>query len=128
MATYKGDGGLMKVGSTTVGEVLSWSVDQQSDVIEDTAMGDTAKTFVAGLTSWTGSCEAILSDSDTGQLLLDNGSTQTALDFYFDSTTSAYKGAAIVTGISSSASIGDMIKVSLSFQGNGALDTDPWSP
>mgnify|MGYP000456259782 CR=1 FL=1 len=34
MATYKGDGGLMKVGSTTVGEVLSWSVDQQSDVIE----------------------------------------------------------------------------------------------
>jgi hypothetical protein len=127
MATYKGDGGLMKVGSTTVGEVLSWSVDQQSDVIEDTAMGDTAKTFVAGLTSWTGSCEAILSDSDTGQLLLDNGSTQTALDFYFDSTTSAYKGNAIVTGISSSASIGDMIKVSLSFQGTGAITTDPWS-
>jgi hypothetical protein len=127
MATYKGDGGLMKVGTTTVGEVLSWSVDQQSDVIEDTAMGDTAKTFVAGLTSWTGSCEAILSDADTGQLLLDNGSTQTALDFFFDSTTSAYKGNAIVTGISSSASIGDMIKVSLSFQGTGAITTDPWS-
>jgi len=127
MATYKGDGGLMKVGTTTVGEVLSWSVDQQSDVIEDTAMGATAKTFVAGLTSWTGTCEAILSDSDTGQLLLDNGSTQTALDFFFDSTTSAYKGNAIVTGISSSASIGDMIKVSLSFQGTGAITTDPWS-
>ncbi len=127
MATYKGDGGLLKVGTTTVGEVLGWSVEQQTDVIEDTAMGDTAKTFVAGLTSWTGSCEAILSDSDAGQLLLDNGSSQTDLDFYFDSTTSAYKGNAIVTNISSSASIGDMMKVSITFQGTGALTTDPWS-
>jgi hypothetical protein len=129
MATYKGDGGVIKIGSTpvTIGEILSWTVEQQSDVIEDTAMGDTAKTFVAGLTSWTGSCEAILSDSDTGQVLLDNGSTQTALDFFFDSTTSAYKGNAIVTSISSSASVGDMIKVSISFQGTGALTSDPWS-
>ncbi len=129
MATYKGDGGLIKTGATpvTIGEILSWTVEQQTDVIEDTAMGDSSKTFVAGLASWTGSCEANLSGSDTGQVLLDNGSSQTGLDFFFDSSTSAYKGNAIVTSISASSSIGDMVKVSISFQGTGALTSDPWS-
>jgi hypothetical protein len=127
MATYKGDSGIMKVGVTTIGEITTWSVEQTTDVIEDTAMGDTSKTFVAGLVSWTGSCEAILSDSDTGQALLDNGSSLTAVDFFFDSTTSAYKGNAIVTALSSSATMGEMIKVSVTFQGTGALTSDPWS-
>jgi len=127
MATYKGDSGIMKVGVTTIGEITTWSVEQTTDVIEDTAMGDTSKTFVAGLVSWTGSCEAILSDSDAGQALLDNGSSLTAVDFFFDSTTSAYKGNAIVTALSSSATMGEMIKVSVTFQGTGALTSDPWS-
>lgn len=127
MATYKGDSGIMKVGTTTIGEITTWSVEQTTDVIEDTSMGDTAKTFVAGLVSWTGSCEAILSDSDAGQALLDNGSSLTAVDFFFDSTTSAYKGNAIVTALSSSATMGEMIKVSITFQGTGALTSDPWS-
>ena len=127
MATYKGDSGIMKVGTTTIGEITTWSVEQTTDVIEDTSMGDTSKTFVAGLVSWTGSCEAILSDSDAGQALLDNGSSLTAVDFFFDSTTSAYKGNAIVTALSSSATMGEMIKVSVTFQGTGALTSDPWS-
>ncbi len=127
MATYKGDNGIIKVGTTTVGEIMGWTVEQQTDVIEDTVVGDTAKTFIAGLVSWSGTCEAILSSSDTGQLLLDNGSSQTALDFYFDATTSAYKGNAIVNSISSTSTIGEMTKVSISFQGTGALTSDPWS-
>jgi hypothetical protein len=127
MATYKGDSGIMKVGVTTIGEITTWSVEQTTDVIEDTSMGDTSKTFVAGLVSWTGSCEAILSDSDAGQALLDNGNSLTAVDFFFDSTTSAYKGNAIVTALSSSATMGEMIKVSVTFQGTGALTSDPWS-
>jgi hypothetical protein len=117
----------MKVGVTTIGEITTWSVEQTTDVIEDTSMGDTSKTFVAGLVSWTGSCEAILSDSDAGQALLDNGNSLTAVDFFFDSTTSAYKGNAIVTALSSSATMGEMIKVSVTFQGTGALTSDPWS-
>jgi|SaaInlV_120m_DNA_4_1040238.scaffolds.fasta_scaffold01557_10 hypothetical protein len=129
MATYTGDGGIIKTGSTpvTIGEILGWTVEQSTDTIEDTVVGDTAKTFVAGLTGWTGTCEAILSDSDAGQALMDNGSTQTALDFYFDASTSGYKGNALVTGISTTSAMGDMIKVSLTFQGTGALTSDPWS-
>lgn len=130
MATYKGDGGIIKTGSespTTIGEVQGWSVEQTVDTIEDTAVGDTAKTFVAGLSSWTGSCDVILSDSDAGQLLLDAGSAQTSLDFFFDASTSAYKGNAIVTSVSATSAIGDMIKASISFQGTGALTSDPWS-
>ena len=129
MATYKGDGGIIKTGTTpvTIGEIQGWSVEQTVDTIEDTVVGDTAKTFVAGLSSWTGSCDAIISDSDVGQILLDAGSTQTALDFFFDGTTSAYKGNAIVTSVSTTSTIGDMTKVSISFQGTGALTTDPWS-
>ena len=129
MATYIGDGGIVKTGGTptTIGEIQGWSVEQSIDTIEDTVAGDTAKTFKAGLSSWSGSCDVILSDTDAGQALLDNGSTQTGLDFFFDSATSAYKGNAIVTGVSATSAQGSMITASITFQGTGALTSDPWS-
>ena len=51
MATTAGKEGIVKVGANTVAEVRSWTINTNADVIEDTAMGDTARTYISGLTS-----------------------------------------------------------------------------
>ena len=49
MANHKGSEGVVKVGSDTVAEVRDWSLEETADVIEDTSMGDSARTKQAGL-------------------------------------------------------------------------------
>ena len=44
MATHKGSEGIVKVGTNTVAEVRSYAIDESADVLEDTSMGDSAKT------------------------------------------------------------------------------------
>ena len=51
MATHAGKSGLVKNGSNTIAEVRTWTINTNADVIEDTAMGDTARTYLSGLTS-----------------------------------------------------------------------------
>ena len=45
MATHKGSEGVVKVGSNTVAEVRDWSITITSDPVEDTTMGDSARTY-----------------------------------------------------------------------------------
>ena len=37
MATHVGTSGLVKVGGTTVGEVIGFSIDETQDTVEDTS-------------------------------------------------------------------------------------------
>ena len=46
MATKSGKDGLVKVSSNTVAEVRNWTLDLSADTIEDTVMGDTARTYL----------------------------------------------------------------------------------
>ena len=62
MAIHKGSEGLVKVGSNTVAEVKSYSIDETADTIESTSMGDSAKTFESSLTSFSGSVECHFDD------------------------------------------------------------------
>ena len=43
MTVHKGSEGLIKVGSATVAEVRSYSLEESADVVEKTAMGDSAR-------------------------------------------------------------------------------------
>lgn len=72
MATITGSSGIVKVCTTggsvaNVGEVRSYSLSGSADTIEDTAMGDTARTYKAGLKSHTLSLECYFDSSDTAQ-------------------------------------------------------------
>lgn len=133
MAIIKGDNGVIQTGGTAwdtlsevVAEVKSWSVEQTGETIEDTVMGDTAKTFVPGMTSWTASAEVLLDPADLGQQSLDVG-VEVILRLGTSATAESYAGSAIVTGVSTSVAIGDMVGASVSFQGTGALTADPWA-
>ena len=123
MANHSGSEGLVKIGASTVGELRSYSISETAGTIEDTTLTDAAKTYKAGQTTWSGSCDAFWDESDAGQTAITAGASVT-LNFYpeGDTTGDTYaSGSALVTEISTSSSIDGMVEVSFSFQGSGAI-------
>ena len=125
MATHKGSEGIVKVGSSNVvAEIRSYSIEESADTLEDTSMGDSARTYKPSLTSFSGSLDVFWDETDSsGQGALSIGAEVT-LNFYPEGDTAGdtyYTGSAIVTGVSRTASYDGLVEASISVQGNGAL-------
>jgi predicted secreted protein len=124
MATHKGSEGTVKVGSNAIAEIRSYNIDETADTLEDTSMGDSARTYKPSLTSFSGSIDVFWDETDTsGQGALDIGSEVT-LNFYPEGDTAGdtyYSGSAIVTGVSRGAAFDGLVEASISVQGTGAL-------
>lgn len=124
MANHKGSEGVIKVGANTVAEVRSYSLEETGDTVEDSVIGDTARTYKSTMTSWTASVDIYWDETDsTGQGALTIGSEVT-INLYPEGDTSGdtyYSGSAIVTGSSISGSFDGMVEGSISLQGTGAL-------
>jgi len=127
MATHKGSEGVVKVGSNTVAEVRDWSLTITSETVEDTTMGDSARSYKPSLTSASGSISVYWDETDTtGQGAMTAGSEVT-LNLYpegADSTDTYYTLSAIITEEGVSASFDGMIEATFSFQANGAVTKD----
>lgn len=126
MATHKGSEGLVKVGSATVAEVKSYSLEESADTLETTKMGDAARTYLPSLTSFSGSVDCFWDETDSnGQVALAVGASVT-LVFYPEGAASGdtyYSGTALVTGKTITGSFDGMVEASISVQGTGALST-----
>lgn len=126
MATHKGSEGVVKIGSNTIAEVRDWSITISSDTVEDTTMGDSARTYKPSLTSATGSISAYWDETDaTGQGAMTAGSEVT-LNLYpegDDSGDTYYTASVIITEEGASASFDGMVEASYSFSANGAVTT-----
>jgi len=123
MATHNGSEGLVHVGTDAVGELRSWQFTENANMIDTTVLSDTAQTFSAGSTSWSGSAECFLDETDTAQTALTIGASAT-LKFYFEGATSGdkyYTGTGLVESVDRSAAQDDIVSVSFSFRGTGAL-------
>ena len=48
MATHTGSSGLVKVGTNTIAEVRSFTLETTAELLEDTTLTDTSKTFQVG--------------------------------------------------------------------------------
>lgn len=124
MAVHKGSEGLVKIGANTVAEVKSYSIEESGDTVETTSLGDTARTYLPSLTTFSGTIECHWDETDsTGQGALTIGA-QVTLNLYPEgdgSGDSYYSGDVIVTGVSRSAAMDDIVAATYSFQGNGAL-------
>lgn len=123
MATFKGSDGVVKAGSNAIGEIKNFTVEESADVLEDTSMGDTAKTYKSSLTSFTASVEGLFDDTDTAQTAMTIGSELTFTFLPEGDTTGDYSlsGSGIVTGISRSQAHDGLVEISFSVQGSGAL-------
>lgn len=124
MATHHGKLGTCKVGANTVAEIKSWSLDESADTVEDTAMGDSSKTYIVGTTDASGSVTCHWDETDTtGQGAMTVGASVT-LNLYPEGADSGDYFAtmtALITGVGVSVDMGDIIERSISFQASGGV-------
>jgi hypothetical protein len=132
MATLTGNNGAVTVGSTNIAAVRNFTVEITADTIETTTMGVDVRTYVKGLSSFSGSADIYFdpSEFDGAESTFNPtvglvGAAGVAVKFYLEqnySSTSdyAFTGDVIVTGYTVNSSMDGMVEASISFQGTGA--------
>jgi predicted secreted protein len=130
MATLTGNDGSVVVGSTTVAAVRNFSVEMTADTIETSVMGSDRRTYVKGMSQFSGSADIYFDSSEfdgaettfnptTGSV----GDAVIAVKLYVktDATNDqVFYGDVIVTGYTVNSSLDGMVEASISFQGSGA--------
>lgn len=120
---HHGKEGVLKAGSTVVGGVTGFTIDTTADVVEDTSLGNSAKTYMAGRTAFSGSIDMHYDEGDTAQETLDVGAT-IAFTLLPEGNTSgdqSFAGSGIVTSMSVGVTLDGVSTRSVAFQGTGAL-------
>ena len=123
MATHHGKEGVVTVGGTGVGELTGFTLETTGDVVEDTALTDATKSFVAGRTSFSGTLEMHFDETDSPQTNLVAGA-ELAFILLPEGNSSgdrSFSGTGIVTGMSVNNSMDAIISRTVTFQGTGAL-------
>jgi|DEB0MinimDraft_10_1074344.scaffolds.fasta_scaffold20907_5 predicted secreted protein len=128
MATHFGSDGKVKLITTggtpaAVGELLNWTVTMTADAVETTSMGDTARTYTAGLQTGTGSMSLYLDPADAVQEDLAQGDVIDA-EFYAEGDTTGdqyYSGSFIVTSVERGATLDGIATLNAELQLTGAL-------
>jgi len=123
MATHHGKEGVVTVGGSEMGEVTSFTLETTGDVVEDTALTDGTKSFVAGRTSFSGTIEMHFDETDTQQETLLAGAS---ISFVLlpegnASGDASYAGTGIVTGMSINNAMDAIVSRTVTFQGTGTL-------
>ena len=123
MATHHGKEGVVTAGGTAVGELTSFTLETTGDVVEDTALTDATKSFVAGRTSFSGTLEMHFDETDSPQTSLTAGSSIAFILLPEGNASGdrSFSGTGIVTGMSVNNSMDAIISRTVTFQGTGAL-------
>ena len=123
MACYTGKDGALSLGGSNIGQLTSWTVTENVDTIECTHMGQSWKTYKTGIAEWEGSFEAVY-DGDRQDLSAELATgTQYALVAYPESADTDHNlsGNVILTSLEWTAELDDVIRLSATFTGTGAL-------
>ena len=123
MSVHHGKEGVVTVGGTGVGELTGFTLETTGDVVEDTALTDATKSFVAGRTSFSGTLEMHLDEADSVQTQLTAGSSITFKLLPEGGSTGdrKFEGESVITGMSVSQPLDGIVARSVTFQGTGAL-------
>ena len=135
MAILTGNNGVVKIDNasnvlTTVASVRNFTVEITSDTIESTTMGVDVRTYLKGLSSWSGSADiyfdpanytgganVIAALNPTGGTV---GSSTVTIELYLDGSNNKFAGECIITGFTVNSAMDGMVEASISFQGSGA--------
>jgi len=123
MATHHGKEGVVTAGGTAIGELTGFTIETTGDVVEDTQLSDSEKSFLAGRTSFSGTLEMHYDEADAQQETLTAGSS---ISFVLlpegnDSGDQSFTGSGIITGMSISNAMDGIVSRSVTFQGTGSL-------
>jgi predicted secreted protein len=115
---------------TQVLAVRTFSIELTSDTIETTTMGVDVRTYLKGLSTWSGTADVYFDDANyTGGASviaalnptgLNVGSGTVTVELYLDGTADKFAGEVVVTGFTVNSSMDGMAEASISFQGSGA--------
>ena len=121
MATHHGKEGVVTAGGTGVGELTGFTLETTADVVEDTQLSDSTKSFVAGRTSFSGTLEMSYDETDSPQQTLTAGSSISFVLLPEGNTSGDedFTGTGIVTGMSINDSLDAIVTRSITFQGTG---------
>lgn len=131
MATLTGNDGAVTVGSTNLAAVRNFSVEITADTIETTVMGQETRSYVRGLSSFSGSADIYFDSSEfDGAEATFNptnasnavGDSPIAVKLYVKQDASndqVFTGNIVVTGYTVNSSMDGMVEASISFQGSG---------
>ena len=116
MAKLHGNAGSLTFTSLTAG-LKSWTLTWDGEVHDITDFADgSVRTFLAGLTTWTATAEGNYDAANT--VAPGDSATLTLLTA---AATPNYSGTAIVTNVTVSTVVDDVVSASFSFQGSGTL-------
>lgn len=137
MATLTGNNGAISINGIAVLAVRNFSIELAADTIETTVMGTDVRTYVQGLSQFSGSADVYF-DPDTATTGFDaaestfnptaglvgasgvTGKFYVELDATGTNADKAFTGTIIVTGYTVNSSFDGMVEASISFQGSGA--------
>jgi hypothetical protein len=138
MAILTGNNGAISINGIAVLAVRNFSIEMTRDTIETTVMGTDVRTYVNGLSSFSGSADVYF-DPDTAVTGFDaaettfnptaglvgtagvSGKFYIVLDSAGTNVDSAFTGNIIVTGYTVNSSVDGMVEASISFQGTDAV-------
>lgn len=138
MATLVGNNGAISINSRAIAAVRSFSIDITADTIETSVMGTNARTYVKGMSTFSGSADIYWDTADwdsSGENTTWNPTDSSSLvgasgvsgKFYLDLDNSgtnadkAFTGDVIVTGYTINSSFDGMVEATISFQGTGGV-------
>ncbi len=117
MAEKSGKNGQVQSATADVAGIREWNLSYDADALETTDFTDAGvKTFVAGLTGWTGS----FSGFDQAAAPLPAVGATVTLKLELDNT-DFYTGSALITNASPAVSVDGVNTIAYTFQGTGTL-------
>lgn len=136
MAILTGNNGVIKLDATVGGTVAAiaavrnFSIELTADTIETSTMGVDVRTYVKGMSTWSGSADIYYDPAaSTGHLAVHTvlnptsgtvGSGTLTFEGYLADTAGKFSGEVIVTGFTVNSTMDGMVEASISFQGSGA--------
>ena len=123
MATPHGKDAVVHIGGTNIGQATGFTIDTTHDVVEDTALGDSMKSFITGRGSFTASIDMNFDDDDSAQGSLVQGAS-VSVEFMPEGSGSGEQklsGTGIVTGMSVGVTLDGVTTRTVSLQGSGGL-------
>ncbi len=125
MATSTGNNGIVLVAdSDIVIKMLTYSLSEATEIVDDSAVLDPSDTHLVGTDNWSGSLNCYWDPADAlGQEVLKNG-TSVLLGFYPDGNVSGKKkkvGNVTISGLETTSGRNATNTVNFSFTGTGSL-------
>jgi hypothetical protein len=113
-----------------VGNVYGWKLDTSLEILDGTILGSTAKVKIPGLLDWKGSVDAFwieeafssLADDEPWYDKFNDGTIWYLKLFTHESPAEGFRGFVMLSGLSDSTPVGELVKETITFEGYKALE------